>query len=103
MKKNTSFYWSSECQSNFETLKLFSSSELVLLHLDFSNIFVLNTDGSDFKTGAVLSQCDKANNLRPICYTSRTLRKAEIKYGAIEKEASAILFASKIFRVYLLR
>ena len=51
---------------------------------------------------AVLSQ--KKNDLRihPVQYASRTLNQAERNYSACEREALAVIFALKKFRIYLL-
>ena len=70
--------------------------ELVLQYPDFIKPFVLTTDASGFAVGAILSQ-DK-----PIAFASRTLNQAEQNYSTIERELTAIVWACRYFRPYLL-
>lgn len=80
----------------FETLKKILTNDPILVYPDFSKIFTLTTDASNYALGAVLSQND-----RPICFGSRTLNEHEINYSTIEKELLAIVWATKYFRPYL--
>ncbi len=100
--KNQPFVWTTEHQNSFDQLKQRLTSNLLLVHPDFTKTFYLNTDASNYALGVVLSQLDSENNLRPISYASRVLNKAEQNYSTIEKEALAMVFATKTFRVYLL-
>eukprot|EP00794_Sanderia_malayensis_P002386 gene2386-biopygen1273 len=63
---------------------------------------VEQTDASDFRLGAVLTQIDHSGNERAISYASRPLTDREKHYSATEKEALAVIFAVDHFRVYLL-
>lgn len=87
---------SKEFLNSFETLKKLITSEPVLQPPDFNKLFVLTTDASQFAIGSVLSQ-----NGHPICYASRTLSDHEIRYSTIEKEALAVVWSVKRFRIYL--
>ena len=68
---------------------------------DFSYRFIVETDASSVGVGAVLVQCIDGEN-HPIQYASRTLNTAEKNYSACEREALAVIYALRKFRVYLL-
>ncbi|KAG5314864.1 POL2 protein, partial [Pseudoatta argentina] len=62
----------------------------------------LTTDASGIAIGGILSQ-GEINKDRPIAYASRTLTKNEIKYDIYEKEALAIVYCVKHFRLKMHR
>ena len=65
--------WSTSCQSTFEQLKEILTKAPVLAFPDFKRDFILETDASGTGLGAVLSQKQDDETIRPICFTSRTL------------------------------
>ena len=81
-----------ETQKAFEGLKLKLTTPPVLVETDASSVAV----------GAVLAQKKEDKKTHPIQYASRTLSQAEREYSACEREAIAVIFALKKFRVYLL-
>ena len=68
---------------------------------DFEKRFYLETDASNKGIGAVLSQMDENNQLRPIAYYSRKLSKSEQNYSASEKEMLAIVNAIEHYKEFL--
>lgn len=96
-KKDTPFVWSRECQVAFETLKHALITKPVLAYPDFDNNFILATDFSKTALGAVLMNSDG----HPVAYASRGLKPAETRYPAIHGELLAIVWATKLFRPYL--
>ena len=69
--------------------------------LDYSKMFILQTDASERGIGAVLSQQVDSED-RPIAFYSRKLLPHETRYTTTEKECLAIINAVQHFSVYLL-
>ena len=101
-KKNARFNWSEACEHAFQTLKSLLCSAPILSYPKFDKNFILQTDASDVGLGAILSQKDDLGNEKVVAYASRTLTDRERKFSATEKEALAVVFGTKHFRVYLL-
>ena len=93
--------WTEECQVSFQHLKETLIGDSVLRIADPSKPFVLQTDASNRGLGAVLSQVDAQREEHQIAYASRKLFPRERKYSVIEKECLALVWALKVFRVYL--
>lgn len=100
LKKDEPFIWTSLQQDSFETLKTKLCEEPILQYPNYSEIFNLTTDASNYAIGSVLSQGSGSNDL-PIAYASRILNKSEINYSTTEKELLAIVWSVKHFRPYL--
>ena len=73
----------------------------VLVFPNFAECFILETVASGLGLGAVLSQKQLNGKVAPIAYTSQTLQQHEKKYGTLELEALAVVWAAKHFRTYL--
>lgn len=69
---------------------------------DFDVPFAVEADASSVAVRAVLAQNKKNGKVNPLKYASRTMKKTERDYSACEREALAVIFAVKKFRVYLL-
>ncbi|CAF2072329.1 unnamed protein product [Rotaria magnacalcarata] len=67
---------------------------------NFSYSFIFELDACDYGIGCVLNQ-EYDNKKVVIAYARRTLTLAERKYSAVEREALAIVWATKHFRQYL--
>ena len=98
--KNKKLVWNDACQTAFDTLKNYLTSDTILVFPDFKQLFRLETDDCNYGVGAVLSQ-KREKRYQPVAYWSRHLNKAQQNYSTIEKEALAIVMAVKHFRVYL--
>lgn len=96
LKKGKKVEHTEEFIKAFETCKLILCNEPILIHPDFSKLFTLTTDASNYAIGAVLSQEGK-----PVCYASRTLNPNEVNYSVTEKELLAIVWSIRYFRPYL--
>ena len=96
-KKDVPFAWTHNCQKAFSDLKELLINSPLLVFLDFSKPFVLETDAS----GAVLAQKQDDGSVRPIAYASRSLQPHERNYGITELEGLGVVWAIKHFRPYL--
>ena len=68
----------------------------------FDRPFILDTDASDVRIGAVLSQISDDGLERVIAFGSRTLSKPERKYSVTRKEMLSVVYFCNHFRHYLL-
>ena len=100
LKKYILFNLSEKEQTAFDILKAKLCEEPLLQRPDFSQPFILTTDGSGCAIGGILSQ-GEIDIDKPIAYASRSLSDTEKKYGTYEKEALAIVFCVTHFRPYL--
>jgi hypothetical protein len=78
------------------------TSDLVMRHFDPNDVSFVETDASDYALGAVFSQQDSNNVVRPVAFISRKLTDAEINYPTHDKELLAIVWALNTWRHYLL-
>ena len=65
------------------------------IRFDVSKAFVVGCDASDIVIFATLYQ-----EGRPVAFMSRTLQGGEVRYPAIEREATAIIEAIKSGRLH---
>ena len=96
----SSLEWTDHCTSAFEILKRHLTSPPIMQPPNFSYPFILELDACEYGIGCVLSQ-EYDNKTYVIAYASRTLTTPERKYSAVEREALAIVWATKHFRQYL--
>ena len=98
-EKGRLFHWTEECQLAFDELKSRLVSSPILAYPSPTSMFVIDTDASDFRIGAVLSQQQDGEE-RVIAYASRALSKAERHYCVTRKEMLAVVYFVKYFRPY---
>lgn len=99
-ERNYHLHWSSDCTVAFDTLKHKLTSAPIMRTPDFTEPFILEVDACEYGLGAVLTQEYEGKKF-VIAYASRTLSAPERKYGATEREALAIVWATQHFRPYL--
>ena len=73
----------------------------VLIYPDWNKPFYIEGDSSDYAVGSVLSQKDDNTKiLRPIGYSSYSLKPEQRRYGPGERECFALLAGSRKWRPY---
>ena len=92
-KKNVAFKWETPEQHTFESIKKAFSTAPILQHFDLEKECVVETDTSDYISGAVLSQPDHEGVLCPIAFLSHHHLPAECNYEIYDKELLAIIHA----------
>ena len=108
MKKSelTEFIWTTECQEGFDALKQVLTSAPVLAYPDYSKPFILETDPSLKRLGAVLSQKGDDGETQVIAYASRSLHPSErsmCDYSSAKIELLALKWSvCENFKDYLL-
>ena len=95
------FGWTEEACEAFLRLKEALTTAPVLAFPDFDLPFIVDTDASSRAVGAVLAQ-KQEGRIHPIQYASLSLNSAEKNYSACEREAVAVFFALRKFRIFLL-
>ena len=99
-KKNQLFVWRPEQQGAFEKLKYCLTHYPVLAPPLPEGECIIDTDASDFAMGAVLQQ-EQHGTVRVIAYASKTFDVAEQMYCTTRKELTAVIYALKEFRHYV--
>ncbi len=101
LKKDTKWYWSTECQRAFDAVKSMITVDSVLVPYSPELPVVLDCDASAYGLGAVLSHQLPDGSERPIAFASRTMNASEKNYAQIDKEALSIVFGVTRFHIYL--
>jgi hypothetical protein len=99
--KGVQWKWTEEEQYAFDTLKtMFTTAPILQIPNDF-HPYRLETDSSDFATGAVLEQQGEDGKWRPVAFYSKSLNVHERNYEIYDKELLAIIRALEEYRHYL--
>ncbi|KAM1349053.1 hypothetical protein ACFX2F_003162 [Malus domestica] len=101
LQKEVSFEFNEVCEQAFNHLKDLLTTAPIIVPPDWSLLFELMFDASDYALGAVLGQ-RKDKRPHVIYYASRTLNDAQLNYSTTEKELLAVVFALDKFRSYLI-
>ena len=94
-RKDEPFCWSDGREEALECLKMSLTQAPVPTYLHFDRKFLLETNASGVGLGAVLSQCQDDNTIRPIAFASRTLQPHDRRYGISELEALRVVLVVK--------
>lgn len=102
MLKKTATKWGKDQDDSFQRIKEAIADAVQLKYPDPKVPYKLYTDASDVGIGAVLVQFDeKVQADRPICFLSRKLTSAEMKYPTVEKELLGVVYALSKLRRYI--
>jgi len=77
--------WGEAQDRAFETLKGYIVNPPILILPDFEKQFILSTDDSNTRIGAILLQ-EESGVKHPVAFASRKLLTRESHYSTIEKE-----------------
>lgn len=103
MGTNKDFYWNSETQFAFDTLKNRLVEAPILVHYDFNAEHELRTDASSYAIGAVLYQRSSEPNLTgTVLYYSKVLNTSQRNYSTTDRELYAVFRSMSDLKHYLL-
>lgn len=95
---NSSFSWTPDAQTAFETLKQLPTSARVLQAPTSDDSFILEVDASDRGEGACLeARSSSEGKIYIVTYASRKFNEMESKWNIVEKEAHAIILLLRNF------
>lgn len=99
--KGTPWQCTEKEQLAFDTLKtMFTTAPILQIPNDHTP-YCLETDSSDFATGAVLEQLGDNNKWQPVAFSSKSLNIHKRSYEIYNKELLAIIRALEEYRHYL--
>ena len=100
VRNNGKAVWSETETEAFFKLRDALTSDAILKHPDWDSPFEIHTDASHKGLGAVLCQRVDGKE-RVISYASRAISKTEAPYSTWELECLAMVWATRLFRMYL--
>jgi RNase H-like domain found in reverse transcriptase/Reverse transcriptase (RNA-dependent DNA polymerase) len=99
--KDMKFDWNNQCQEAFETLKGWFLQEPLLMMLDHSKPFQIESDTLKYASGVVLTQTDINGDRHPVAFLSKTFTDIEQQYKIYDRELLGIVQALKEWRHYI--
>jgi len=99
--KDQEWEWKEEQQKAFEELKVRFTTNPILITADPEKPLRVESDASDFATGAVLSMKCKDDKWRPCAFYSKSLNDVESNYDVHDKEMMGIIRALEAWRHHL--
>ena len=97
-RKDKKFQWTPIEETAFQAIKKAFSGAPVLLHFDPDKECTVETDASDYVSGAVLSKPDHEGILHPVAFISCRHLPTECYYKIYDKELMAIVSAFEKWR-----
>jgi len=92
-RSNQVWNWSTKEQEAFKCLKMAVTTAPILASPQDSEPFCIETDSSDFASGAVLSQqLPKEEKWHPVAFYSKSLSPVERNYKIYDKEMLTIIY-----------
>ena len=101
LKNNVQFVWLEPQKRAYEEVIKCIINAPILAHFDYSKKIIIQADASSYGLGGALMQANPDEEREVVAYASRTLSAAEQRYSQIEKEASALAFATERFKDFI--
>ncbi|XP_038971178.1 uncharacterized protein LOC120104328 [Phoenix dactylifera] len=99
LKRPKNFLWSEECQQAFEELRCLLASPPLLTKPQQGEVLYLYLAVSPVAVSTVLVR-EEDKLQKPVYYTSRVLRDAEIRYSKLKKTILALIISTQRLRPY---
>ena len=96
-RKDYVWKWGSEEQKAFDELKRKFVEKPILAMVDTMRPMRIETDASDFATGAILSMLCEDEKWHPCAYLSKGLNNVEQNYNVHDKEMLSIMRALEVW------
>ena len=100
-EKKAHFKWTTQHQKYFDQLIQDFRKDTLLRYFDMKKKIYIFTDAHISGLGAILAQGDNYQDAKPIVIASRTTSNTEKRYPQLDLEATAIDFALRRFRNYV--
>ena len=100
-RKNEPFVWGTAQQKAFKFVKNVVASVLVLAMYDSTRLTRMETDASNFATGAILSQKQDDGKWHPIAYRSLTMSAEERNYKIYDHKMLGLIRALEDWQHFL--
>ena len=100
-KQGNNIKWLPEHSAVLAKVRKILESEVLLVAPDYTKELFVATDASKYGLAAILYQVDAEGTNQYIRMGSRSLKPAEINYGAPQREFRAVLEALRWFKEYL--
>ena len=94
--------WTEICQKSFDEIKLRLNEAPVLIHYNNQKTVYLRCDCSNTASGLILLQEGEDGELHPLTFYSKVLKPHQHKYSTTYKEYLSVLYATRLYRNYLL-
>ena len=95
------YQWTPAREKAFQAIKTAISTAPVMARPDMQKSFILYTDASQVRVGAILVQKNDKGFEHPIYFASKSLSSAEKNWSATELEAWAVVWAIGKFYHFL--
>lgn len=96
------FKWTEEAKEALERIKSSIANAPTLINPDFKKDFIIYCYASKHMMSRILLQVDESGIEAPIAFISVPLKKHELRYLLLEKQAFVVVKVVKQFRYYIL-
>ncbi|XP_059070429.1 uncharacterized protein LOC131860082 [Cryptomeria japonica] len=102
MSGNEVFKWNEEGKKSYQSIEESIAQAPILVNPDFKKYFIIYFYASEHTMSGILLQKNEENEEVPIAFMSVPLKKHELKYWLMEKQAYVAVKAVKQFRYYII-